>query len=234
MREKLKGLRGALPLLLLLASCAQVARAQGEGGDPAGWCRNGLFAGGSKEFRLARVGGARAARAYFYGDEEGCPGAGAGCRQKAYVVAGDELIVSRSLGDYVCAWYQPARGHETVGWLAAAQLEVSDADASPAPALWLGSWEFYANSLRITRGAKAGVLRVEGEAFWHGADPQNIHTGELGGEAAPDGNALSVGGAEDICRATLRLVGPYLVVDDNGECGGVNVTFDGVYRKRKR
>jgi len=39
---------------------------------------------------------------------------------------------------------------------------------------------------------------------------------------------------DDICRATLRLVGPYLLVDDNNDCGGANVTFDGVYRKKKR
>jgi hypothetical protein len=39
---------------------------------------------------------------------------------------------------------------------------------------------------------------------------------------------------DDICKLTLRLVGDFLVADDNGECGGVNVTFDGVYRKKKR
>jgi hypothetical protein len=38
---------------------------------------------------------------------------------------------------------------------------------------------------------------------------------------------------DDICKITLRLVGDFLVADDNGDCGGVNVTFDGVYRKKK-
>jgi hypothetical protein len=98
-------------------------------------------------------------------------------------------------------------------------------------ALWLGSWEFYNNSLLITRGAKAGTLRVEGEAFRHGVNPENVHTGEVNGEAAPAAGVLSLD--DDICRATFRLVGPYLIVDDNGDCGGANVTFDGVYRKRK-
>jgi hypothetical protein len=220
-------------LLTLTLFCAPLGvSAQDAGGNPANWCRNGLFTSESKEFRLARVRGARAQRAYFYGDDEGCPGPAAKCRQKAYVVPGDELIVSRAFGEYVCAWYQPARGGETVGWMTASRLETSETNASPAAALWLGSWEFYNNSLRITRGAKAGALRVEGEAFWHGVNPENVHTGEVSGEAEPASGVLSLG--DDICRATFRLLGPYLIVDDNGDCGGANVTFDGVYRRAKR
>jgi hypothetical protein len=241
-RKLTKGGRDARPrtvtrslwLLALLLFCAPLqARAQDAGGNPSNWCRNGAFASDAKEFKVARVKGTRAQRAYFYGDDEGCPGPDAKCRRKAYVVAGDALVVSRAFGEYVCAWFQPARGGETVGWIRSGQLEVSETDANPAPALWLGEWELYSNSLRITRGAKAGTLRVEGEAFWHGVNPGNVHTGEVGGEAAPDGNVLTIGDGDDICRATLRLVGPHLIVDDNNECGGANVTFDGVYRKKK-
>ncbi len=224
-----------LALFLLALFCAPLGvYAQDSDGNPANWCRNGLFTGESKEFRLARVRGARGSRAYFYGDDEGCPGPAAKCKQKSYVIPGNELIVSRAFGEYVCAWFQPARGSETVGWMAASRLEISEADASPAAALWLGSWEFYNNSLLITRGAKAGTLHVEGEAFWHGVNPENVHTGELSGEAAPAAGVLSLGGGDDLCRATLRLVGAYLIVDDNGDCGGANVTFDGIYRKKKR
>lgn len=222
----------ASPLLCLLIFAA-TASAQDSNGNPANWCRNGLFASDSKEFRLARVRGSRDSRAYFYGDDEGCPMQTAKCRQKAYVIPGDQLIVSRAFGEYVCAWFQPARGGETVGWMAASQLEISETDANPSLALWLGIWEFYSNSLRITRGAKPGTLRVEGEAFWHGVNPENVHTGEVGGEAAPATGVLNIGDGDDICRATFRLVGPYLLVDDNGDCGGANVTFDGVYRKKK-
>lgn len=221
-------------LALLLAPCFGAAprpRAQDEGGNPANWCRNGAFTDDAGEFGLARVAGAKGERAYFYGDEEGCPGPEAKCRQKAYVVAGDELVVSRRLGDWVCSWYQPARGHETVGWLPARLLALSPADPNPPRSAWLGAWSFYSNTLQLARGAKPGALRVEGEAFWHGANPENIHTGDVAGEAAPSGNVLKLE-AED-CRVTLRLVGAYLVVDDNNECGGANVSFDGVYRRRR-
>lgn len=230
-----KTFRRVLVLLALLVCCAPLqSYAQDAGGNPANWCRNGAFVSETKEFKVARVRGARAQRAYFYGEDEGCPGPASKCRQKAYVIPGDALLVSRTFGEYMCAWFQPARGYETVGWLRADQLEVSETEANPTPARWLGEWELHSNSLRITRGAKAGTLHVEGEAFWHGVNPGNVHTGEVGGEAAPDGNVLTIGDGDDICRATLRLVGPHLIVDDNNECGGANVTFDGVYRKKKR
>jgi hypothetical protein len=229
----MKNLWLRLPLLLLAPLCLGArASAQGEGGNPANWCRNGAFARDSEEFRPARVNGAKGSRVYFSGDDEGCPGTAARCRQKAYLVPGDEVLTSRTFGDWVCAWYQPARGSETVGWLPADRLGVAEPPARPPLTSWLGAWGFYHNSLRLSRGRGAGVLRVEGEATWFGVNPGNVHVGDVSGEAAPAGNVLSVG-AEDDCRLTLRLVGPYLVAADNKECGGVNVTFDGVYRRKK-
>jgi hypothetical protein len=221
-------------LLILLALCAPVlARAQVESGNPANWCRNGLFTSDAKEFKLARVAGKKGERVYFYGDDEGCPAATAKCRQKAYVVAGDEVIVSRTYGDFACAWFQPARGHETVGWIELARTPPASIDLNPPLPNWLGTWEFYSDSLKITRGTKAGQLRVEGEAFWHGVNPGNVHTGEVDAEGKPAGNTLALD-QDDICKITLRLVGKYLIADDNDQCGGANVTFDGVYRRKKK
>ena len=223
-------------LAIILALCCASARAAAQGeGNPANWCRNGAFPGDTAEFKLARVAGRKGSRVYFQRDDEGCPGPAAKCGQKAYVVPGDQVLVSHSFGDWVCAWYQPARGSETVGWLSAAQLGVTTTPApNPPPASWLGAWGFYDNSLRLTRGKARGALRVEGDATWVGANPGNVHVGEVSGEAAPAGNVLAVGdGGEYDCRLTLRLVGPYLVASDNKQCGGANVTFDGVYRRKK-
>jgi hypothetical protein len=217
---------------LLVLCCAGVSASAQDEGNPANWCRNGAFARDSEEFRTARVNGRKGSRVHFSGDEEGCPGASAKCRQKAYLVAGNEVLTSRAFGDWVCAWYQPARGSETVGWLPADRLAVAGPPARPTLAAWLGAWGFYENSLRLSRGRGAGALRVEGGASWVGANPGNVHVGEVSGEAAPAGNVLTVG-AEDDCRLTLRLVGAYLVAADNRQCGGLNVTFDGVYRRTK-
>ena len=222
----------ALLLLLGLCPAAAAARAQGVSDNPANWCRNGAFASDASQFRLARVNGRKGERVNFYGDEEGCPGTAARCRRKAYVVPGDEVLVSRSFGGWLCAWYQPARGSETVGWIPAHGLSVSEPDARPPLAAWLGAWGFYDNSLRLSRERKTGRLRVEGDATWIGAGPGNVHVGEVSGAAAPAGNVLTVENEE--CRVTLRLVGTYLVASDNKQCGGANVTFDGVYRRKRK
>jgi len=36
----------------------------------------------------------------------------------------------------------------------------------------------------------------------------------------------------EVCKATLVLLPPFLVASDNGGCGGMNVRFDGVYRRQ--
>ena len=223
-----------LSLVLLTVCCtAAGARAQAEG-SPANWCRNGVFARDSEAFGLARVKGEKGARVYFYGEEEGCPGPAAKCRQKSYLIPGDEVITSRTFGDWVCAWYQPARGTETVGWLAADRLApVPTVEHAPL-ASWLGTWTFYDDSLRVSRGRRVDVLSVSGDATWQGVNPGNVHVGELSGQGTPVDNVLQLGEDPEDCQATLRLVGPYLVVSDNKQCGGVNVTFDGVYRRKKK
>ena len=223
----------SLGLLLFVCCAGSSARAQGEGDIPANWCRNGVFARDSEEFGLARVKGAKGSRVYFYGEEEGCPGPTAKCRRKAYLVPGDEVITSRTFGDWVCAWFQPARGYETVGWLAADSLSaVATAENAPL-ASWLGTWTFYDDSLRVSRGRRVDVLSVSGNATWVGVNPDNAHVGELSGTGTPANNILKLGEDPEECQATLRLVGPYLIVSDNKQCGGVNVTFDGVYRRKK-
>jgi hypothetical protein len=215
-------------LLLLLVAAAARASAQAEG-NPPNWCRNGAFAEDSEHFRLARVTGARGERAYFHNDlADDCPRPGAKCRDKAYLVPGDEVIVSRTRGGWACGWFQPRRGPETVGWIEAARLDLREAEARPPLARWVGEWEFYRNSLSIRR-ATDGRLSVEGQAHWQGLG-DNVHVGEVGGQVAPSGSTLAL--EDDTCRVTLRLVVPYLIVNDNGQCGGVNVTFDGVYRKK--
>ena len=222
-----------LALVLLIFCWAPASVWAQDEGIPANWCRNGAFTRDSEAFGLARVKGEKGSRVYFYGEEEGCPGPAAKCRQKAYLIPGDEVITSRTFGEWVCAWYQPARGTETVGWLAADRLAPVETPARPALASWLGSWDFYDDEVRVKRGRAAGSLLVEGTATWVGVNPGNVHVGELSGEAEPAGGVLKLGGEPDDCQATLRLVGPYLLVSDNKQCGGVNVTFDGVYRRKK-
>lgn len=80
-------------------------------------------------------------------------------------------------------------------------------------------------------------------------DPERLrrggmHTGEIAGTARPvDGIlAFTMGkggktlpydaGDEFTCRVRMLRRGPYLVVHDNNACGGANVSFSELYRRK--
>ena len=213
-------------LIFCFPVCAQLA------GNPENLCRNGFFPRENADFRLARVAAARGERVYFYGDaRDDCP-QGPNCRRKSYLVAGEEVIVSRQFGRFACAWYQPAKGAETVGWLAADNLEFAAARQWTIDD-WLGEWKYGDARVTIVKAKSDGALSVTGSALWRGIG-DNVHVGELDYEGRPEANLLKIGdstGGEYDCRVTLRRVGRYLIAGDNLNCGGVNVTFAGVYRR---
>lgn len=202
-------------------------------GNPENFCRNGFFPREDVEFRIANVVGNTGEKIHFYSDErEDCP-AGKNCRRKSYLVPGDEVIVSRSLGGFSCVWYQPRVGSETVSWIPTPNLKIKALPAVASPSAFLGEWSFYENSITVKESKKSGVLAVYGNAFWKGLG-DNIHIGEIEEEVSPKNGVLLIGekdNGEYDCKATMKLIGRYLIVGDNLNCGGANVTFTGVYRR---
>jgi hypothetical protein len=218
-----------LVLVMLTCVCAEEAAAQNAGGNPPNWCRNGLFPSEGTEFKLAQVTGIKGARIHFFSDTDGCPDAKAKCVMRSYLIPGDRVLISKRYGPWICSWYQPRKGSETVGWLPAESLVISsEQDARPPSEGWVGLWKYYDQSLNIRRDSKAGFLRVKGDAIWRGLG-DNVHEGSVEGSARSQGNELTLVDGE--CRVSLRLVGDYIVASDNSQCGGANVRFDGVYRR---
>jgi hypothetical protein len=221
-----------LIIVTTLIFTAQVS-AQLEG-NPDNFCRNGAFPRESKDFRLARINGKKGERIYFYGDErEDCPAA-KDCRLKSYVIPGDEVIVSRTYGEYACGWFQPAKGAETVGWIKSENLEMLETSRNPAEKDWLGDWRFYKNRIVIAKSKTTALLDITGDATWEG-QAGNVHVGELDESAKPLEYLLKLGEndtEEYACKVSMWLLGKYLVVSDNLNCGGLNVTFSGVYQKK--
>jgi hypothetical protein len=202
-------------------------------GNPANWCRQGFFPAESEEYQIARVRGEAKERAYFYDDtRDDCPAA-KDCVLKSYLVPEDEVLVSRIYNsDWGCAWYSPKKGSPTVGWIPIGRLDLLPPGVNLLAQDWVGKWKYFDNSIAISKGV-GGELAVKGAALWHGLG-DNVHIGELDHKAKPTGSILKLGENETSeydCKATLRLVGKYLVASDNMNCGGVNVTFSGVYRK---
>jgi hypothetical protein len=224
---------------LVLAACsflpATPAFAQAEQSDEY-MCRNGAFPDENKQYRLAKVKGAAGDKVHFYGDShKRCP-AGEGCRLQSYVVPNDEVIVSRTYGTFACSWFQPRKGSETVGWIETDRLAWTEVNRQPAEREWLGEWRGWDNNyIRISKAREGGALTIVGHATWATGAP-NEHSGELDYSAKPSGDRLSFsdGDHENDCRVAMQLVGKYLVVKDNVRCGGVNVSFSGIYLKRAR
>lgn len=221
-------MKGSLLILILFAS--QVA-AQSEG-NPENWCREGFFPRDSNDFTIGIVKGARSKRSYFHRDDkEKCP-EGPGCRRASYVVGGDEVLINRSRNGYSCVWF-PARKSVTVGWVKTSDLTVSDMLFDASPSAWLGEWVYADNGIEFTENKLAGFLNVTGNATWVGLN-NNVHVGEIDGRYAPQNGVIDYadGDGEYDCRMTMRLIGRFLLVSDNLKCGGVNVSFTGVYRKK--
>lgn len=216
-------------------------------------CTSGALAG-TEDFPVFRV-REGIARLHFVASPgaaaSGCPSAADHCRTSAFVVAGDEVLVTWPAVDgFVCAHYVSPQGRATSGWLDKAALRIQGDSMLP-----FGSVEAYGTwanglaeaSIRIQPGGP-GYILVEGEAT---RGPPSYNTGSFGGPAytgeGPHGPVAGYTGghyrgetpagaaaAPDSggCRIRFRFAGHYLLVDDNGACGGHGVTFSGVYARR--
>jgi hypothetical protein len=171
----------------------------------------------------------------------GCPSAESACRLKAFLVPGDDVLIVARDGPSVCATFKSPRGAETNGWLPRAALSLPTPKPASAQA-WVGKWRRDGEA-EIDLRSHDDEVEASGQASWGGSDPQRVregavHTGEISGKGEPRDGILTIGYADGSappppngsdCAARLRLLGRYLVVEDNGACGGVNVSFTGVY-----
>lgn len=215
-------------VILLLFAYSAVAQIEG---NPENWCRDGFFTRDTEDFRIGRVTGSASDRAYFHKDDrDDCPD-GKNCRAKAYLVPGDEVVVGRVFGRMSCVWFVPRKGEPTVGWLETGCLRFSEPHRSPKLSAWHGEWTYAKNGITFTDNKLAGFLNVVGDATWEGIGA-NVHVGEIDERVEPSGNLIMIGENdtdEHACKVSMRLIGRYLVVADNLRCGGVNVTFSGIY-----
>lgn len=166
-----------------------------------------------------------------------CPSDGKECQTKAYLIKGDTVVTGTTEGDYVCSGYITARGDMLLEWLPAASLEAAPADQQK-PTDWIGKWHVYGNDIEIT--AKGDALAVDGDATWTRSD--NVHVGEVHGVVMPGNEQIAFAtngekavpfsqGGPDGCAIKMIRRGLYLVVEDNYKCGGLNVSFTGIYKR---
>lgn len=187
------------------------------------------------------------ARTYFLSDApatEGCPSADAKCRRKSYLVPGDDVVVWFDEDGYACASFVGAKGRVTSGYLPVAVLAIDDAPKLVPQSEWVGTWERDEGEVRISAEGTDRIA-VEGDATWGAGDPDRIergavHMGTIERTVvplAPGVLRFATGDEPDDpedeyrCRVALQRAGDWLLVDDNFQCGGMNVSFDGIYTR---
>lgn len=181
-------------------------------------------------------------------EKKGCPDAGAiACQRKDYLVGGDPVLVNAEAGAFSCGEYVNAKGLVRAGWLPTDMLVT----APPAPpkslvGTWRGNVE---QNITIKAGKTSGAIVLHGEATFGALDPDRVkrggvNSGSFQATLAAPGDSLAFTADEGsgtlpydkgdpmACRIRMRSLGPFLLVEDNQNCGGNNVSFTGDYRRK--
>ena len=145
---------------------------------------------------------------------------------------GVELGRSRS---WVCVGVAGRRPLDVwYGWVSIERWQ-RDADQETSPKAWIGVWQNADAKIKIQSGNGIN-LDITGNALWIGGATGNARFGDFRTSGIPQDGVISmgVGSGPGLCQVALRVVGHFLFAADNQNCGGMNVTFNGLYRLRHR
>lgn len=220
-------LHSSLTFLLLAMSSPGAAAISDD------FCRNGTFGVQNPSVGLAIITGK--GRAYFVEDMDGCPSAERRCRQNSYVIPGNTVVTGRSKGRYVCVFF-PNRGSGSAGWMEFTRLRRVPVRQNPPIREWVGQWSDLGNP-EVRFYVHRGRLMVEGDSYWPSPNPSlserpgGPNVGNIGETVRVTGNRAHA----SECNISFTLLGDLLVAADSDmQCGGANVSFTGVYRRRGR
>ena len=162
--------------------------------------------------------------------------------KSAYGRAGDKAGVRQSQRDWLNDELKACADLGCIEVTMAERISLLDQIASvdePA-ARWTGHFVRYENakvdpdkSTISILGMISGRLNIKGDAIWIGQNQGQVNTGEMRGVASvsPVGNEAQFD--MDGCEAKLILRGDALTVANESGCGGMNVSFNGSYRRIK-
>jgi hypothetical protein len=234
----------------MLAGALHVSDARADGGDCNGF-RN-VEPGTSLSLGVVRRGAARVHFLKNATEGQHCPGSSPECRETDYVRPGERIIVSAIEGEFLCADHMTSKGLRRSGWLPRAAVTLAPDGEPSRVGDWVGGWTGDPEqTISIGRTSRAGEIRLKGEASFGAREARRpdreaiVSTGEIEGRTRPSGSfaAFTMGtdgtlpydqGDELDCRVRMRRLGPFLLVEDNSRCGGINVSFSGLYVRKNR
>ncbi|MEO5558319.1 MAG: hypothetical protein ABIO49_01315 [Dokdonella sp.] len=188
-------------------------------------------------------------RAHFLksaAEDSRCPAPENECAKQSYLVPGNQVLAWAREKGTVCAMYAAVRRKVTVGRLSESALDFHGTGKPPLAKDWIGHWKSDRADIHI-RGVDARHIEIEGDAMWGADDPArvangSVHTGEIELTRARltgytlhifegQGNAPPEHDDKQGCYVDLTLLNGTLLVKDDDQCGGQNVTFSGEYQR---
>lgn len=204
------------------------------------WCRN--IVGDNEFYSLGRI--IKSSNYYVDSDSEypnttvkDCPATSTNCIDKynKKVILNSELILGKSYKNFVCVY---AVKNQSSGWLpmdSIVRVESSNFSLEKLIGIWIADYSkinIKKHGLEVSVSGTSrwdGLIddngnRIENIGQFHGTTLlSNIQTGKF-----------EIYDNEIDCRVKFNFVdNKYLIVSDNSNCGGMNVRFDGVFKKNK-
>jgi hypothetical protein len=174
--------------------------------------------------------GAGQARVYLYNRTRRCPNdQPCASRQKAYLVANDVVFAGPPNQGFRCAYYGSASGKIVAGFMPVENLRALVEDNALSIDFVVGTWKYESDSI-VIKAAAPGRISGDGQAYY-----QTVNEGSFSAQAPIAAGQKELvfreGDDEASCVVKLHRRGPYLIASDNGNCGGLNVSFNGIYTK---
>jgi hypothetical protein len=175
-------------------------------------------------------------RAYLYKQAKPCPkDQPCGSRQKAYLVSGNAVFAGPPNRGFRCAYYGRPNGKIVAGFIPIENLKPLAEDDGMSIDFVIGTWNYENDSIEI-KAAAAGQVSGIGQASYQTAETVNEGSFSAKARLAAGQKELvfNEGDDESSCVVKLRRRGPYLVASDNNNCGGLNVSFSGIYTRGRK
>jgi hypothetical protein len=168
-----------------------------------------------------------------------CPDGDADClhRRRAFLIEGNVVLAGAERGGFRCVHFIAPSGQASAGFVASAALgPVPDSKAPLAPEALLGTRRFRGRQLGpnivVIARAPDGTLYAAGDAAWASGQAGEVNVGHVEGVVEAQGDGFVVWDGE--CEVQGLRRGPYLALRDNLRCGGLNVSFLGLYAREGR
>lgn len=174
-------------------------------------------------------------RVYLYKETQLCLNdKPCGSRQKNYLVTDDVVFAGPPNQGFRCVYYGSSKGKIVAGFIPVENLNPLAEDDGMSPDFVTATWNYEDDSIQI-KPAAAGKVSGDGQASYRTAE--TVNEGSFSAQAPLIAGQKELvfkeGNDESSCVVKLHRRGPYLVASDNSNCGGLNVSFNGIYTKAR-